>query len=987
MSNVDEIKSLIRFALEQLTRKNAQHDFEHLTRHLARKKICYNILPATGPVQAGGDQGRDFETFRSYISKTSIANSISIGLAGKKIVFAASLQKDPEKRKIKEDITTITKSGTKVDIIYFFSSRDIDITKRHKLQEWAKNDKNIELEIIDANAISEMLTDSDVFWIANKYLSMPNEIYPRPLNEDEEYKELLKEWRDKKDLNYSYEEFIEIKNGARFVYESEELKQDLPIWLDKLELFIKSEKVQRDLRRKAIYEICIISFVGLRILIGKEELLKEIFNNIKNINDVLDLEDIAVLLTIVFTAKKINSINIEKCQLEIWENDLKEKILERIKKETNRNFRCYLYEIMAFFQIDFRNIEKSDYFNLRYNEFIKNLDQIIKILNEAPLYPLERLSRRINKYLGMFLEHKFSVDIDKLERIAQEIDDKFLPARFGKFEAAQNYKDRALIYYDNNELTKAISLLHKAKINWFADETLKGSLLSMLILSECYLKLGMTFASKYYALASAQIAINTGKEELFNYFPKSISIITDCDYLYGAWNGYFDFTLSLLIASSMIHKKPITISQNEDYSSVIYNSSLIKYFNEKFKWNVDDLINKQMSKLGEYINEDIDVLLNQAKEVLKDKTEEEVWNIFLTQFHYSPYNDLGPIRKIAWKAYGIEWQVKFKNEYLLNSVAEQFIAILQILQVELSNIDLHNVKGTIEIELIESDNELPDFKKEFSDTDSKWTITIPNSMEKKEKKQVWEIQSHYISYAISMIYEFSLLPYKEFYEMINNKFKEDLNSKILTALPYEVIYRKFIGRENFNEFRIKKYNISFGKNFVLKTVNELEWKDKISPKYIKKNEEVHLKNRYARSVIPINITLNKWKNEIWFKDLIKDLKSEGWQDWHLLIAIMNIVVQFKAEMHLNKTISPDILDNTIQELINKNEADNYIEIPKNILTKESILRQLDVLFASFAISSGFEIHNRKLNPKTLKEFLAKRFNILTDDIEHEPILN
>jgi len=56
MADQAQLIAQIRFALEQLSERNAQHEWEHLSRHLARERICANILPATGPVQAGGDR-------------------------------------------------------------------------------------------------------------------------------------------------------------------------------------------------------------------------------------------------------------------------------------------------------------------------------------------------------------------------------------------------------------------------------------------------------------------------------------------------------------------------------------------------------------------------------------------------------------------------------------------------------------------------------------------------------------------------------------------------------------------------------------------------------------------------------------------------------------------------------------------------------------------------------------------------------------------
>jgi len=53
--------------LSQLAAQNRHHEFEHLARALAGGTVTLNIVPATGPVTAGGDQGRDFETYRTEL--------------------------------------------------------------------------------------------------------------------------------------------------------------------------------------------------------------------------------------------------------------------------------------------------------------------------------------------------------------------------------------------------------------------------------------------------------------------------------------------------------------------------------------------------------------------------------------------------------------------------------------------------------------------------------------------------------------------------------------------------------------------------------------------------------------------------------------------------------------------------------------------------------------------------------------------------------
>ena len=94
MTNLTEVKSQIRFQIDQLSSNNAHHDFEHLCRHLVEQEYVAIIIPATGPVSSGGDQGCDFETFRTYIrDNPSISSTFAALVTEKKIAFGCSLQK------------------------------------------------------------------------------------------------------------------------------------------------------------------------------------------------------------------------------------------------------------------------------------------------------------------------------------------------------------------------------------------------------------------------------------------------------------------------------------------------------------------------------------------------------------------------------------------------------------------------------------------------------------------------------------------------------------------------------------------------------------------------------------------------------------------------------------------------------------------------------------------------------------------------------
>ena len=166
MATHRELAAQIRFQLEQLSVRNAHHDFEHLCRHLARNRICSNIVPATGPVTAGGDQGRDFETYETVADDSTGASIFSARVSGRRLAFACTLQKDGIADKVKSDVGDIVKSGTPVDGVHFLCAADIPVAKRHRLQEWASREYNVMLEIHDGQWISEELSQRDIFWIA-----------------------------------------------------------------------------------------------------------------------------------------------------------------------------------------------------------------------------------------------------------------------------------------------------------------------------------------------------------------------------------------------------------------------------------------------------------------------------------------------------------------------------------------------------------------------------------------------------------------------------------------------------------------------------------------------------------------------------------------------------------------------------------------------------------------------------------------------------
>jgi hypothetical protein len=127
----------------------------------------------------GADQGRDFETFRTYLAGSLRFSRGFIGLASPDtVVFACTIQREDVRGKIKDDLTSICTQGTTVQTVYFLCTEPVKVSVRHDLQAWATKKFGVALEVLDGPAIARLLAEHETFWIARTYLHLPAELFP-----------------------------------------------------------------------------------------------------------------------------------------------------------------------------------------------------------------------------------------------------------------------------------------------------------------------------------------------------------------------------------------------------------------------------------------------------------------------------------------------------------------------------------------------------------------------------------------------------------------------------------------------------------------------------------------------------------------------------------------------------------------------------------------------------------------------------------------
>jgi len=777
MANIDQVASQIRFGLDQLSARNAHHDFEHLCRHLTRARICSNVLPATGPVAAGGDQGRDFETFRTYLRASPIANTTFVGLASDKpIAFACSLKKEIT-TKIKSDVKTIISSGSAVEAIHYFCTADIATAKRHKLKAWAQKEQGVELEIHDGQSIAELLSDRDVFWIAERYLSIPGEIYPRSTVKDGEgwYKEFLTRCKESQPP-VTYANFFDIKLAARNALTEPELLQDVPFWIEMLRPYVGAD-LPVVLKRRAVYEIAVLSIRGLGTLEGQEGDLHEYFAVIPEMQETADIEDASALLNYCHYARFQHRCELRQDELREWWEGLTRKVDELLKGENSPNKKAHLLHERGYLSQSLLSPRPRQQ---QIEEGFRWWMKLMAVVDKAPLFPLEEFADRLTKFIQFF------DGLPAYYELTRKVDAS-LSKRSGAFTAAEKCRDRAIALYDAGKMLGAINQLHQSKVNWFAAETMEYSLLSMLFISECYRRLGLTFAAKYYALAVASIALHSHSQdpELKKFIPRALEKAAESEYQQGSWCGLLGLTDVALMNHHFFAEEASDISAHEYLHRVVLYTINAKVIAERVVPGLVPLVDNAIDAWE--LTELVDDLTPLRRETWPVGDASQLWSNIEAGLSGRPFNDLGETREAAWSELGVTWRASWANDYATTPVAEGFVTFLQILFTDLAGVDLCLQKTEVKLEISVSDEaEMPEPKVSPSETGRVWKITFTEPSSEGESRHEG-LQQSFMAVAMCILLDLSLLEKKKFEQSAKKLFRSGIKSKLLVAQPFETL--------------------------------------------------------------------------------------------------------------------------------------------------------------------------------------------------------
>jgi hypothetical protein len=963
VASVEEIRSQLRFFLNELGVRNEHHTFERLCREFSRHRICKNVVPATGPVSAGGDQGRDFETFRSYLQNCGLEANGFIGeSSGALLAFACSVQRDNLRQKILADLEKISKGGHRPERVYFFLTSDLTAADRHKTQDEGRERFGLDLDIIDRQALSEHLSELDLFWIAIEYLKIPSELYP-PLPADpkrEKYERNKQKWMTREPDAVSFSQFEKLRRALRQSSRNSSLRGDVDFFCSKVRLF-RTSPIEW-LRARAIYEEVVSQIYAFNSLRGFEQDIRDYFATYTSI-DYGTLRDGVTLLFFVYGAQQRDVVGIDLAEIQSWHAAWVNLIDTALPSPTmSGSDRCALLDqrgVLSLFITDHSALRRSA------DEAVGYWLRLLTEATKSPLYPLEPVSDYVNQMLPL-LEgasglHEF------LEKLDAEI-----AKRSGSRSVAKASYERAQAWAKAKQPIQAIRHLHRAKVDWLSAESIGLSIISILQIARWYNELRLSYAAKYYSLAASFMSSRPDEPAVIRLMPGGLLLAADSEFAAGAWAGYLVWAtaaLPMLAALGPADQK----AQEEEINRLAFHAFTILHCCDLL--SVPD-VPAAARRFLEAVGMDgiEDQVLPNARE--QWPTAEALWKATPEELSDQPLGDVGPERTIRWSALGLEWSFRFKNDYSTSIVAEELVALFQILVADLADVELHLLPTKISagIDVISAGQ--VNARRIPSNHASVWKIEIPNDSDL-DTRNPWLMAVFF-----QILQEVSVAPSKVLSSVLENLFKEGLPAKVFVARPYRELVEHFIGEENFNGIPRLWTGPQGLEPFSVRGADELAWRSLEGPEYSADDAREAIRLRYRRSIVPTAMTVARLRQVPSFTATVAVLRNDGWKDWHILMAIAGLIVNERLPKNV-AMMSRKEASQLYWDAMERPEQEDDQRLPDELFSLENLRRQIAANMTSSAKNLGLELHQATPDLEALERFLSERYHYKSDDIAHD----
>lgn len=994
MPNRRQLVQQVRFALNNLAARNGHYEFEALCREVARQTVTPNLVPATGPVAGGGDQGRDFESFRSRVASRLGETGLLLGLDGTDLVaFACTLQQTGVDAKIRSDLTTICSDGEPVAAVVIYTEANVTAARRHALQHWAREEWDVAVEVIDGEALSELLAGQNLFWAATEHLAIPAELAPE-VTDLAEYGTTLERWQARADDPRTFGDFLGLRDGLRDATFTPEHRGDLPFWLSRMRLLINSQS--SEIARRARYEVIVGTLRGLGHLRAANdlELVQALLEDAQSSTDAAELEDASIILMYCIGAWVRRLINLTSEELTEWNAALRQRAELLLEGETLEGRRCALYDVLGalYSQPDTQRLSQpTEPVPFDVDEAMEIIDagvtanganvdlplvdrdlaianwvELARMLQTNWAYPIEGLMDRVT-----FFSPLLSRTDGYRELVA--LLDAALARTAGRSAVAERCRDRALAHYRAGRVRDALFEFDRARVEWLTGDTLRGSLLAEQFVADCYMTLELPLAARYFWLATVRLA--SRRPDLVDMVAPALFGAAKADYHAGSWFACLDTLERAFRAHAVLAQDPWDLTRHEHVQYGLLELTIIDACAQRVGGPAREASQGVIDRIG-------------ARSIIDEATPDDPWwesldtdalgQRVLEELGHVGFADAGPERVIAWRALGVDWRIRTANQYGAVVAAERIGAVMQVVAAELSAHELLIMPTSVEIELLTRSATQARMEPMFlpSNEGRRWRVRV---LDPSGHEQSPEAFSEALVLIFDVLGDLSLLERDRLDQLVRQALSEGIVERFAPMLLYDEVVP-------IDEAEFASSRRAAGQMMPPYEANPSEHADLALPSSTgpgfdpaQSLEMVRTRYERMRELFPLSIP-RMWADEgvrrVW-----TGLAEQGWKDWHVLQALTSLIMGYRVS--LLGLEHPDAMQEAGRRLSQVPETPESPPLPVDRVTADSMR---DALRMSMLVSiRNWPLELRQATPDfpAIERFLGARYRFWDDDIPHE----
>ena len=365
---------------------------------------------------------------------------------------------------------------------------------------------------------------------------------------------------------------------------------------------------------------------------------------------------------------------------------------------------------------------------------------------------------------------KFRVIVDDVDLLVAE--------RAGAGAAADLARRRAVAHIRVKRFVAGINELQKAKVGWFSGETMDGSILSMLVISQSLSELNLHFAARYYAAGALFLALNQEDETLKRRIGEAFFRLADTFHAAGEGITYFYALTGALQAHHAVASNPHDWTKHTHVQASFAQATILRAVARHLDLAVIPLIDKAISLWPLPEEERRAFIELSERQPWSNMTLEEIEAKIVCELGQHPFSDIGP-RSASWSAFGILWTVKGSPNLECWLAVSEIAAVLQLSQVEFADTELAIIPSDVTIEVELRNVKKIDIKQLPDNGKLAWQVVVPVEYASGADYDPAELAS----VAITILGQATALPFDTFRDLTEKRFERGLSSRLFSVRP------------------------------------------------------------------------------------------------------------------------------------------------------------------------------------------------------------